>query len=56
MLEVSDSLLGVGLAIVGALAFAGQFLFVRLGTDEGEVRNAVLIVLLCNVALVAAPT
>ncbi|MWV41367.1 DMT family transporter [Natrialba sp. INN-245] len=56
MLEVSDSLLGVGLAIVGALAFAGQFLFVRLGTDEGEVGNAVLIVLLCNVALVAAPT
>nr|WP_243637883.1 EamA family transporter [Natrarchaeobius chitinivorans] len=45
----------MGLAIVGAIAFSGQFLFVRLGTDGGDVSDAVLVVLFCNIALVAPP-
>ncbi|WP_226006867.1 DMT family transporter [Natrinema salinisoli] len=52
VLEASNSLLGVGLASVAAVGFAGQFLCVRLGTDDGEVIDAVLVVLLCNVAIV----
>ncbi|MXV63538.1 EamA family transporter [Natronorubrum sp. JWXQ-INN-674] len=55
MLEVSDSVLGILLATVGAAGFAGQFLCIRLGTDDGEVTDAVLVVLLCNVALVVPP-
>ena len=55
VLEASESLLGVLLAGVAALGFAGQFLFTRLGTDTGEVTDGVLIVLCCNVALLAPP-
>ncbi|ELY58928.1 DMT family transporter [Natronolimnohabitans innermongolicus] len=55
VLEVSDSLLGVLLASVAAVGFAGQFLFVRLGTESGKVTDGVLIVLCCNVALLAPP-
>ncbi|ADD06240.1 DMT superfamily transport protein [Natrialba magadii ATCC 43099] len=55
VLEVSESALGVGLAVAGALAFAGQFLCVRLGVHDGDVTDAVLVVLLCNVVLVGFP-
>ncbi|RQG88823.1 DMT family transporter [Natrarchaeobius halalkaliphilus] len=55
VLEISDALLGVLLAIAGAIAFSGQFLFVRLGTEDGGVDDAVLVVLLCNVAMVVPP-
>ncbi|MDF9746849.1 DMT family transporter [Natrinema salsiterrestre] len=52
VLEASNSLLGVGLASVAAVGFAGQFLCVRLGTDDGDVTDAVLVVLCCNVLIV----
>ena len=55
VLEVSDWTLGVLFAIVGAVGFAGQFLCIRLGTVDGEVSDAVLVVLGCNVVLVAPP-
>lgn len=52
-LAVPDSLLGVLLASVAAVGFAGQYLCIRLGTDDGDVTDAVLVVLCCNVALLA---
>lgn len=55
MLEVSDWVLGVLLASVGAVGFAGQFLFVRLGTEAGDVADGVLVVLICNLALLTPP-
>lgn len=55
MLEVSDWVLGVLLASVGAVGFAGQFLFVRLGTEAGDVADGVLVVLACNLALLTPP-
>lgn len=55
VLELSDAALGVLLASVAAVGFAGQFLFVRLGTELGEVTDGVLVVLCCNVALLAPP-
>ena len=53
--EPSDWWLGVALACLAALGFAGQFLFVRLGTVEGDVNDAVFIALACNVVLLAPP-
>ncbi len=50
--EVSTSLLGVLLAVVAAVGFAGQFLCIRLGTETGTVSDAVLVVLLSNVLLI----
>ncbi len=47
----SGPLLGVVLGTVAALMWAVQFLCVRLGTDDGEVLDAVLITLCCNVGL-----
>ncbi|MFO7925268.1 MAG: DMT family transporter [Halobacteriota archaeon] len=52
VLEVSTSVLGVLLAGVASIGFAGQFLCIRLGTDTGSVSDAVLIVLLSNVLLI----
>lgn len=54
-LAVSESVLGIVLASVAAVGFAGQFLCIRLGTDDGEVTDAVLVVLCCNVVLVTPP-
>lgn len=54
-IELTDSLLGMVLASVAAVGFAGQFLCIRLGTDDGEVMDAVLVVLLCNVILLVPP-
>ncbi len=53
--ELSEWWIGVGLACLGALGFAGQYLFVRLGTVEGDVNDAVLVALFCNVVLLAPP-
>ena len=53
--ELSESVLGLSLASVAALGFAGQFLFARLGTDTGEVTDGVLIALCCNVFLLVPP-
>lgn len=53
--ELSEWWLGVALACLGALGFAGQYLFVRLGTVDGDVDHAVLIALGCNVAILAPP-
>lgn len=54
-LAMSESLLGVVLAGIAAVGFAGQFLCIRLGTDDGRVTDAVLVVLGCNLVLVAPP-
>lgn len=51
----SSSLLGVGLAILGAIGFAVQYLCIRLGTENGDVRDAVLVVSVCNVVLLGVP-
>lgn len=57
-----DFLLGVMLSLVGAIALAGVSLFVRLGTEEGRVTDAViftasmnLLILLPAVAVVYYP-
>jgi|AntDeeMetagen285_2_1112576.scaffolds.fasta_scaffold00043_23 drug/metabolite transporter (DMT)-like permease len=52
ILELSPPLLGVLLAGLAAVGFAGQFLCIRLGTDTGTVSDAVLVVLLSNVLLI----
>jgi len=51
----TGSSLGVLLAGLAAVGFAGQFLCIRLGTDDGEVSDAVLVVLFCNVGFVVPP-
>jgi len=52
VLDVSTSILGVFFAVLASVGFAGQFLCIRLGTDTGNVSNAVLVVLLSNVFLI----
>lgn len=49
VLEITNSLLGILLAGLAAVGFAGQFLCIRLGTDTGMVSDAVLVVSLSNV-------
>lgn len=44
--------LGIALSVVAALAFAGQYLCVRLGTDRGSVTDVMLLSLVCNVVLI----
>lgn len=44
--------LGVVLAVVAAVAWAAQYVFVRLATVEGSTTDAVAVVLVCNVVLV----
>jgi len=46
------ALVGAGLAAVAAVAFAVQYLGIRKGTDDGAVADAVLVTLVCNVAIV----
>lgn len=50
--ELSNTTVGAGLATVAAVCFAVQFVCIRLGTDDGAVADAVLVVLLCNLGLV----
>lgn len=47
----SGTALGAALAVLAALGFAGQYLCIRIGTDDGTVTDAVLITLLTNVVL-----
>lgn len=42
---------GVVLSVVGAIALASQAVFIRVGTDRGEVAHALVTVLAINVAL-----
>ena len=43
---------GALLAVVAAFGWAGQYVFIRLGTRTGSVTRAMLVSLACNVALV----
>ena len=43
---------GAVLAVLAALGWAGQYVFVRLGTRTGSVTDVMLVSLACNVALV----
>jgi len=52
VLDLSTSLQGVLLAVLASVGFAGQFLCIRLGTDTGNVSDAVVVVLLSNVVLI----
>lgn len=49
---LSPTTIGAGLATVAAVCFAVQFLAIRVGTEDSAVADAVLVTLLCNVALV----
>lgn len=42
---------GIALAVVGAVAWAAHYLFVRVGIDAGNVTNAVWVAMLCNLVL-----
>ena len=46
-----DHLVGIGLALVGAISVAGHHLLIRIGTDEGRANDAVFVVMLMNVVL-----
>ena len=46
---------GAFLAVLAALGWAGQYVFIRLGTRTGSVTDAMLVSLACNVALVVPP-
>lgn len=48
----SDPVLGIVLSIVGALLWASQYLFVRVGMRKGSVMGAVFAALLVNLAIV----
>lgn len=48
-------LVGILLALAAAVAGAAQYLFIRIGTDEGNAYDAVLIVMLTNVLLLVPP-
>lgn len=50
--SLSNTTVGAGLATLAAICFAVQFLCIRIGTDDGNVPDAVLVTLLCNVGLV----
>jgi len=43
---------GALVAVLAALGWAGQYVFIRLGTRTGSVTGAMLVSLACNVALV----
>lgn len=47
-----EPILGAGLAALAAVAWAGQYVFVRLATVEGSTTDAVAVAIVCNVALV----
>lgn len=44
--------LGAALAVIAAVAWAAQYVFVRLATVDGSTTDAVAVVLVCNVVLV----
>lgn len=55
-LSTTGTAFGTVLAVVAAVAWAGQYLFVRVGTERGSVSDAMLVALACNVALVVPIT
>jgi drug/metabolite transporter (DMT)-like permease len=56
MFQLSDALLGAGLATLASFMFAVQYLFVRLGTREGSVTHVIWVTLLCNVVVLVPAT
>lgn len=52
-LVTSAPLLGIGLAALAALSIATTSLGIRLGTDDGTTVEALVVVLACNVLLLA---
>ena len=56
MLQLPAALLGTILATTASLMFAFQFLFVRLGTQEGSVSDVIWFSLLSNVVILVPPT
>lgn len=52
---VDAALLGAFLAVVAAVGWATQYVFVRLATDEGSTADAVLVAMACNAALILPP-
>ena len=55
MFQFSDTLLGTVLATTASLMFAFQYLFVRLGTQEGSVSDVIWVSLLSNVVILVLP-
>ena len=53
MLEFVAHPLGVGLALLAALGNAVSYLAIRLGTDEGRTTDAIVVVMLINLAIIA---
>lgn len=52
---VPTSVPGIALSLLAAVAFAVQYLCVRLGAVDGSVRGIVFISLVCNVVLIVPP-
>jgi len=52
MVPTPATALGAVLAAVAAAGFAFQFVFVRLGTEDGDVTDVVFVTLACNVLLI----
>ena len=51
VLGLSDPALGIFLATISALTWAVQYLCIRVGTDDGRVLDAVLVTIVCNLAI-----
>lgn len=52
VVDLSSTTFGAGLAGLAAFGFAIQYVCIRMGTTDGSVDDAVLVTLLCNVALI----
>ncbi|MFP8958376.1 EamA family transporter [Natrialbaceae archaeon A-CW3] len=52
MVLEAGSYVGISLAVLAAFGFALQFIFVRLGTENGSVTDVVLVSLLCNTVII----
>ena len=52
---MSATVAGIGLAVAGAVCLALQAIFIRVGTDDGDVVEALLIVLASNALFVVVP-
>lgn len=49
--SVSPAAAGIALSVVGSVAWAAHYVFVRLGLDDGSVTNAVTVAMLLNLVL-----
>lgn len=52
---MSAAFVGIGLAMAGAICLALQAIFIRIGTDEGGVIDALVVVLASNILFVVVP-